>query len=821
MKKSFLQTFIVLGLFSIFLFGNVAFALVKTGPEPISWTEDGKTISGKKWVMDSGRMLIVYKKNGDDEFTADYWSDEKKTKKIFTEEYNTENEGLVEATTRDKKDINEQLEDLEEQKKNAATEAEKNAIQAKIDALTQRKTETVDQLKQQQAAASEGANDNWFQNGLQTLAMSILIYGSQFVSWLVGFVGYFFDKVIEYTTTYPQSLSDGITNSWRIIRDFSNIILVFSLLYLGIKTIIEGQGFADKKTLVGIIIAAVLINFSLVFVRDVAFNISNTVGLQILEQSGTGTDNASSTPSTQLMSIINPQQVLNMNGFNAGWGASNIAINDRTGWGLIAKMTGQFFMFTTIVLAMGVIFLGASIILLYRFMIFIVLMIASPFGLISTQIPWLQKYGKDWSEQLKKQTIVFPAFMLILYLVLLIVTTLASSNPLTLNATTSATAEIFNFLFNFILIIGFLLGLLILPGKIGAAGADLMTNAAGWTTKKIKSMPRSFAQGTGRMAVKTTQFGAGMGAYGLARSGRYIFGNKVANRLGGKTEDDEKALKQRAQGTGFNAWRARRRLDIAEALKGKTYDMRNIDAVKKSKFGKGMGTGIESYTKAIKTRTDEFNERKNKKMERYGYDKAHETRESKIAISRAEQERDRIGRNVVTKKNEISNLESQARATEQRLRNNPTNADVQAYRDINNQLDTARNELDSIERTYGDAELAVGKAKNIGEVRYMEHDAQKWTERIKDSVHGLKIPFTNLRPTDPVFYLRSGTKEQIQKDYEKKWKEKGQSKDKKRKKKEDEWLENGGTPPPASSSSTPSAPTVTTTVGSSGGTTTT
>lgn len=781
MKKSFLQTFIVLGLFSIFLFGsfNFTYAYVVDRWETFSSEKiNGKTVEGSRAYLkdDTGKEVgyqILYREVGSTGFyKGEYYIDGKHDSSLdFSQRYATPEQ-----------------EKAGEQKKLEEKQQQEANWKAQIDAAKAAE----EKKKQEEAAAKEGANDNWFENGIQTLAMSILIYGSKFVSWLVGFVGFLFDKVIEYTTTYPESLSQGITNSWKIIRDFSNIILVFSLLYLGIKTIIEGQGFADKKTLVGIIIAAILINFSLVFVRDVAFNISNTVGLQILQQSGTGTDNALSTPSTQLMSIINPQQVLNMNGFNAEWGASNIAVNDRTGWGLIAKMTGQFFMFTSIVLAMGVVFLGASIILLYRFMIFIVLMIASPFGLISTQIPWLQKYGKDWSEQLKKQTIIFPAFMLILYLVLLIVTTLASYNPITLNATNTTTTEIFNFLFNFILIIGFLISLLILPGKIGAAGADLMTNAAGWTTKKIKSMPRSFAQGTGRMAVKTTQFGAGVGSSALGRTGRYVFGNKVANRIGGKTEDDVKALKKTAQGTGWSAWKARRRLDIAEALKGKTYDMRNIDAVKKSKFGKGMGTGIESYTDAIKTRTKEFEKTKKTEMERYGYDKAHETDEAKKDIRQYEAERTR--KEEVYKRAEIAFKAS--------------GSDIDLQR-----MNTAKDELE-------EAELAVGMAKNVGEVRYMVHDAKRWTQRVQNWA-GERNSFIGRNTVGAPVSLRMRAAESIKKDYEKKWKEKGQSKDKKKSKRENDWIENGGTPPPVSSSSTSSTPTVTTTVGSSGGTTTT
>lgn len=690
MKKSFLQTFIVLGLFSIFLFGSVAVNFVYAAnrelingngnPTRVDWTDTNTKVKQEAWkyTYNDGTSVISYRPLGSNEqYSSDFYKSDGRTKI---------NEYPVKVKTPDG---------------NLAGYA----------GYTKEATQT-DTEKQ---AGSEGSQDNMFDNSLQTLAMSLLIYGSKFVSWLVGFVGYFFDKVIEYTTTYPESLSQGITNSWKIIRDFSNIILVFSLLYLGIKTIIEGQGFSDKKTLVGIIIAAILINFSLVFVRDVAFNISNTVGLQILQQSGTGTDNASSTPSTQLMSIINPQQVLNMNGFNTEWGATNIAINDRTGWGLTARMTGQFLMFTSIVLSMGVIFLGASIILLYRFMIFIVLMIASPFGLISTQIPWLQKYGKDWSEQLKKQTIIFPAFMLILYLVLLIVTTLAAYNPITLNATNTTTTEIFSFLFNFILIMGFLISLLIIPGKIGAAGADFMTNAAGWTTKKIKSIPR----GTGRMAIRTTQFGAGVGASAAARTGRF-FGGGIGENI-----TNSKRLKKMAQSDSFvKRTIGQAALNLGDGMQNSSYDARNIGVVKKSSFGKGMGSGIESYKKAVDTKKKALEARKKREMELFGFDKRKDDPTIKASLQDAKAERSRADQAYERAERDFRQTSSDL--AEARRTSTGSVLDQMRIIAIENNLQTQRETLNRTITDVENAEKVVGKLSNIGEFEWTNQAQKRW-----------------------------------------------------------------------------------------------
>ncbi len=685
MKKSFLQAFVVLCIFCVFFIGGeknsyaflapaaatqlttpktVEKVFVKADPQNEWTTRGGKTMVGiTEYYKVDGKDVkyVTYREKGsNDDYQRDYYSSLDSKDPI--------NQGTTIFPSVQKEEI-----------------------------IKKQNAEQIAREQQRAAAGQAGAEENFVTNALQTFLLSWAMYGSKAVAWLVELVGIGFDYAITYTTQYPAQLDKAIKDAWTIIRDFSNIIIVFSLLYLGIKTILDGQGFADKKILVGILISAVLINFSFVFVKDIAFDTSNYLGRQILAQTGAqigGTQASGSnpnSPSVQLMKLVNPQQVLDINNFKGEWNASNVAENDRTDWGMVWRIMGQMILFTFVVVMLALIFLGLSIMLLYRFVIFIILMVSAPFGFISLQIPWLQKQGKEWFEHLKKQTIFFPAFMLCLYLVLLIVTTLASQTNATAITDVGA-SMIFLFIFNFVLIAGFLIALMILPGKMSFAGAEFMGAAGNWTKGKIKSAPRwigkTAAQRTGQVAASAT-----------ARTGRLVLGAGTNALVSGKIGNKLKALAQ-DENSGWRGRLARASLKGADGVKNSSFDIRNTKIGSKLAAGKG----IESYTKAVETKTAKIKEREEKEKKMFGFDRPELTEEQKRENERklieAKAERDSSGDILENKKEEL-------KAAQRR------GAGVDEIARISEQIRVAQEALKTKEEN-------VGKLMNVGQDKYLK-----------------------------------------------------------------------------------------------------
>ena len=84
--------------------------------------------------------------------------------------------------------------------------------------------------------------------------------------YLVYFAGTLFDTAIVFSISgqaMDTSANSMIAVGWTTIRDLINLFFIFILLYAAISTILQYGNFQLKNVLAKIIIAALLINFSL------------------------------------------------------------------------------------------------------------------------------------------------------------------------------------------------------------------------------------------------------------------------------------------------------------------------------------------------------------------------------------------------------------------------------------------------------------------------------------------------------------------------------------------------------------------------------
>jgi hypothetical protein len=72
----------------------------------------------------------------------------------------------------------------------------------------------------------------------------------------------------------------AIDTLWSVVRDFFNIIFIFAIIYLGFKMILGSDDSGTKRALVYLIIAALLVNFSL-FISKFIVDFSNILAEQV------------------------------------------------------------------------------------------------------------------------------------------------------------------------------------------------------------------------------------------------------------------------------------------------------------------------------------------------------------------------------------------------------------------------------------------------------------------------------------------------------------------------------------------------------------
>ena len=107
----------------------------------------------------------------------------------------------------------------------------------------------------------------------------VYVFTVGFMSILAYIGGFIFDVGVSLSlqsVTYSQSF---LTDSWAAVRDLANMAFIFLLVYLAIVIVLRAETSGSLKMLAGVIIAALLINFSF-FITRVAIDAGNILATQ-------------------------------------------------------------------------------------------------------------------------------------------------------------------------------------------------------------------------------------------------------------------------------------------------------------------------------------------------------------------------------------------------------------------------------------------------------------------------------------------------------------------------------------------------------------
>ncbi len=97
-------------------------------------------------------------------------------------------------------------------------------------------------------------------------------------SYVLYLTAYMFNAMLALTLGSTLYKNNFLPEAWRIIRDFSNIFFILVLLYIAIRMILGLAGAEGKKMIGYVVVAALLINFSMFFTQ-VVIDSSNILAL--------------------------------------------------------------------------------------------------------------------------------------------------------------------------------------------------------------------------------------------------------------------------------------------------------------------------------------------------------------------------------------------------------------------------------------------------------------------------------------------------------------------------------------------------------------
>lgn len=251
----------------------------------------------------------------------------------------------------------------------------------------------------------------------------VFYYALTVATMALSLVGKAFNEVFDITVVNMKPFVDSvgiITVGWVAIRDIANILFIFMLLYLAIATILQLDEHGVKHGLSRLIIGAVLINFSLFFVK-VPVDISNILAIEIYQKINPSSAGGNLKMGDAILSSLNFQNVYGAQTSASSWGSDTIA--SAQAFAQTNAPTTTFIMAMIMIMVIILIFIAVIIVFVKRLVTIMMLMIFSPLAFAGIAIPNHSIShdidSKFWGTLLR-ESFFAPVFMFIMYLGLMI-----------------------------------------------------------------------------------------------------------------------------------------------------------------------------------------------------------------------------------------------------------------------------------------------------------------------------------------------------------------------------------------------------------------
>lgn len=292
------------------------------------------------------------------------------------------------------------------------------------------------------------------------------------LGWIVKLAAALFDAVLNPSKSGASTLEQFtkapiVQTGWKISRDLANMFFALILIIISFATILRLENYGAKNLIKKVIIAALLINFSLV-IAGIAIDFS-----QVLTKYFFSAISGDKGVSVKIMSAIEAHKMLKPPDLNQTGAIGDVTAMEQN---IDKKEVGgvqQFLkivvnmLFGSVILLVTAFVLGAgAILLIVRVIVLWFLLILAPLVWLAYILPTTSGYFGTWWQKFFKQAFFAPAYAFFLYLAISIL----EKGPII--KTSANTAFSAGFIINYIIIIGLLFGALLAAQQMGAYGAS-------------------------------------------------------------------------------------------------------------------------------------------------------------------------------------------------------------------------------------------------------------------------------------------------------------------------------------------------------------
>jgi hypothetical protein len=380
-------------------------------------------------------------------------------------------------------------------------------------------------LKSKVKEDQEASPGTWvmrFVEGLSAAALPFFALGAIPIGFLffslsslvLGIAAFGIDLALQIGVNLMSTIvlppSNPVKASWEIFRNIANVGIIFTILFIAIKTILRSSGYDGKVLLGRVIIAALLINFSFLF-GAIVVDVSNEMSLEIYKKVAKVTNGGQDSDRAELGSFMfekaspsffqsaiakdtdpNTEEFFNKSFEGQGQGNSfTNALRSAALW--TTNLSLGFIMGTVANLVLAAVLFMAIFTIYARVIVILILLVVSPIAFAAMILPNTQKISKEWWESLIGQSFFLPAFLLFILVGLKIVEKLpeqegvvTSASQLQLTSLASYAAIFTPHVFKYIMVIGLFVAALMAAKKVQSMGSAAVgkistsiTNATG------------------------------------------------------------------------------------------------------------------------------------------------------------------------------------------------------------------------------------------------------------------------------------------------------------------------------------------------------
>lgn len=460
---------------------------------------------------------------------------------------------------------------------------------------------------------------DWFGSGVFGAVGAVIL---SLMGMLLGIAGFTLNGAVEITVLgMGQLLSEGggmagIEAAWVVLRDLANIGFIFVLIFIGFAVILRYDKANYKSMLIYLVIAALLVNFSLFFTRVIidTANLMAAEAIQQIQLEDVCSGGAGSAAPVECLNtgfsgaLMQHMDLTSLYDATRPDGSSLLTTSDgqssQTLNVLLVSAGGSIF-----ILISAFVFFTAAILLVIRFVVLVFLMVLSPLAFAGMVLPATRGRSQAWFKALFAQAFFAPAFFILIWAAIQVLNGISGNlsggvgqavEEEKFAAAILGEASASGVFISFAIATGFMVASLILARKLANVGSLGLVSIASQT--------------------------AGTLAFGTA--GRFL--RNTVGRFSSRAAQSQ-WLQDRASGDkGNKVTQAASRLAFrgARDVSNRSFDARNVGGWSQRSdigAGKGIKGGFEDTKKAKKKRETEF-------AGAFGYD------EEKVESKEAEKE---------------------------------------------------------------------------------------------------------------------------------------------------------------------------------------